>query len=499
MNQQRTTFQHSLALLAHPVSLGAVALLLANDLLFRRLWPSWLTGKLGDAAWLVFTPFFLAALLAWMVPARSGRSRRTHQQVTFSLAFAIIGLGFALVKALPGPHLLATRIFSTLLGAAPSIVLDPTDLLTLPFLALPIWLWWRSTRGSMAKAPVPNVAARGTSAAILRWLALPLAALVLLADAAAPDTGFTCLEARDGKIYADSGYRSYVSSDGGMSWVYDEAGGSGLNCEKQTVTTAGWEQISGAAPGMLYRFRPAEEIQVSTNNGETWQTGTRLDAVTEAQRAYILKSGSGNPVYEPGPLDAALDPASGNMIFAMGQEGVLVHTPAGEWVWSQGGPYRSLGAFPDAEAFNVLLGGSVYMAIGLALLTFATLALRWTKHLVRILLVIGAWIGWLAIHLIFPPATTTSYALAITSMGMLAVALLLVPLVIEQSVRLARRAPRQISLLLVLGLGAGVLYLVPLLLWLYNSLPAFDVANLLALLPAALSVALGFFLVRQRA
>src|SRR5512138_2175453 len=113
MNQRSMTYRQALALLAHPLSLGAVGLLLVNDFLFRRLWPSWLTGKLGDAAWMVFVPFFLAALLAWLVPARL---HKVHGRVTFALAFAITGLGFGLVKAVPAAHQLATRIFAAILG-----------------------------------------------------------------------------------------------------------------------------------------------------------------------------------------------------------------------------------------------------------------------------------------------------------------------------------------------------------------------------------------------
>lgn len=486
MNQRSKTFQQALALLAHPLSLGAVGLLLANDYLLRSLWPSWLTGKLGDAAWVVFVPFFLAALLAWLVPARL---HKVHGRVTFALAFAITGLGFGLVKAVPAAHQVATRIFAAILGTAPSLVFDPTDLLALPFLALPVWLWLRS----FSSLPSQRLSFTGW-----RWLALPLAALVLLADAPAPDRGFACLEVRDGKVYADSGYQSYVSSDGGLNWIFNEPGGAPVQCAENTRFVDGWQQVTGAKTGELYRYRANEEIQLSLDNGATWQTGMKFNAVTEAQRTFILKSGSGNPIYEPGPLDAALDPVTGNMLFAMGQEGVLVHTKTGEWAWSHGGPYTTRETFPNAEAFDVLLGPMIYLAVGLALLVFSTLALRWTKHIARILIVILVWIAFLAIHLIFSPAISTSYALTITSMGMLFVAVLIVPLVIEQGVRLVKRAPQRISLLLAFALGTGILYFVPYLLWLYNILPGFDLANLLALIPVVIFLALGFIVLREK-
>jgi len=63
-------FQRAMHSLAHPISLGAIVLLLFNDHWLRWNHPSWLTGKLGDFAWLAFAPFIAALLLAWVIPAR---------------------------------------------------------------------------------------------------------------------------------------------------------------------------------------------------------------------------------------------------------------------------------------------------------------------------------------------------------------------------------------------------------------------------------------------
>ena len=71
------TLRKALGLLAHPATLAAIALLLINDHLLRRLWPSELTGKLGDFAWLFFIPFALTALLALVWPGRSRRRQVT--------------------------------------------------------------------------------------------------------------------------------------------------------------------------------------------------------------------------------------------------------------------------------------------------------------------------------------------------------------------------------------------------------------------------------------
>ena len=79
--------------LTHPVTLGAVALLLVNDWLLKPLWQSdWTTGKLSDFAWMVFAPpllLFVLSLLArnnakatrtaFSPPARARRRKRTDE------------------------------------------------------------------------------------------------------------------------------------------------------------------------------------------------------------------------------------------------------------------------------------------------------------------------------------------------------------------------------------------------------------------------------------
>ena len=71
MNRERIS-------LAHPAFVAALALLLANDLVLKALWPGWITGKLSDVAGLFVLPYFLA----WLWP-----SRRLALHVGVALAF----------------------------------------------------------------------------------------------------------------------------------------------------------------------------------------------------------------------------------------------------------------------------------------------------------------------------------------------------------------------------------------------------------------------------
>ena len=59
---ENTALHCSVRALAHPLSWGAILLLLLNDHLWRWRWPSWWTGKAGDGVG--FLPQYEAA--AWL-------------------------------------------------------------------------------------------------------------------------------------------------------------------------------------------------------------------------------------------------------------------------------------------------------------------------------------------------------------------------------------------------------------------------------------------------
>ena len=128
----------ALFLLSRPASLAAMAVLLLNDHLLRRLWPSWWTGKMGDFAWLYFMPFAVAAVLALLLPRRLAR----RAELAGWLAFGTIGGVFALAKTLPVFHAWLVDSLGTLLGFPVGWRRDPTDLIALISLAA-AWGVWR--------------------------------------------------------------------------------------------------------------------------------------------------------------------------------------------------------------------------------------------------------------------------------------------------------------------------------------------------------------------
>lgn len=139
--------------LLHPVAVVALVLLLVNDHVLKDIWPGPFSGKLSDVAGLVLTPLVLAA--GWELACWSLRRRCEPSRSVAALSVAAVGIGFAAAKTLePAADLYRAGMtllqwpFATvasLLGSGsvpePGVVLfvrDPSDLVALPALAVPL-------------------------------------------------------------------------------------------------------------------------------------------------------------------------------------------------------------------------------------------------------------------------------------------------------------------------------------------------------------------------
>ncbi len=134
----------ALAWLASPVTVLALVVLAVNDHVLKQAHPGPVTGKLSDVAGLVAAPALLATVLACLALPRP---RET--------ALVATGLGFALVKTVPGATDAANALWTSF-GVTTEILRDPTDLVALPALAL-AWIAARRTqrpRGLRARARV---------------------------------------------------------------------------------------------------------------------------------------------------------------------------------------------------------------------------------------------------------------------------------------------------------------------------------------------------------
>src|SRR3990170_664811 len=150
----------ALTALGHPLSLGAVALLLLNDHVFKQAFPSILTGKLSDFAGLFFFPFLLAVLVG-LTGWRARRPRGT--EAAMAACFAVTAWCFALIKVHPASNVLAVRVLESAMELPVRIVRDPTDLIALAAL-WPAWRLWRSVAGRRTAASPPSLLALGLAA-----------------------------------------------------------------------------------------------------------------------------------------------------------------------------------------------------------------------------------------------------------------------------------------------------------------------------------------------
>ncbi len=373
--------QKALRLMVHPAALAGLTMVLLNDAWLKPFHPSWLTGKLSDLGVLLFAPFVVALVASFALPLKLPQRVRWVGCLSFGLTLT----AFLLLKLSP----LTNAWFLTLpraIGLPLRSVADPSDLLMLPGLALSAWLW--------LKTPLPSVIPDGgTPHKKVRPLAqsvlLVAVSLVLLGDAAAPDFGISCLEQVNGAIHSQAGYGTlYTSSDGGLTWSSQPFQG-GEQCKAKNLD---FTLTLDGSRGIQYRVTGQKTIERSTG-GLAWQVLYRSVPLTQAQSTYLDKVRTANVYFRQGPLDAMVDPASGNLVAAMGVEGVLVTRPGAQPAWAPVSGYTHIDLRQEGTSgMFTLLSFEFWLAVCAGLLWLFTVTLRWRMAIWHAVL-IG--LGWL--------------------------------------------------------------------------------------------------------
>jgi len=139
----------------HPATLAAVVVLVVNDWVLKPRWgPNLVTGKLSDLAGLVLAPPVLTAAIGLVLVVVRGLGGRVQPALTQRrLVGSILATGavFATIKL--SDH--AAGWFASALGVFrhAAIVVDPTDLVCLPMLAVAYWIGRDELRRLAARAP----------------------------------------------------------------------------------------------------------------------------------------------------------------------------------------------------------------------------------------------------------------------------------------------------------------------------------------------------------
>ncbi len=134
-----------------------MALLIVNDHWLKALFPGFVTGKLSDFAGLAFFPLLVRAV--WALPTGRAGPR------VLPVACLLTALGFAAVKTLPPFHdayevglgwlqFPFRALFGATTPARTHLVMDPTDLVALPAVAL-AWWWGRAPAPDALDSPPP--------------------------------------------------------------------------------------------------------------------------------------------------------------------------------------------------------------------------------------------------------------------------------------------------------------------------------------------------------
>lgn len=320
-----TASAKSLRCLIHPLSLASLILLLLNDHLLKWLTPSWLTGKLSDFSGLFFFPFLLAALLAFIL-----REKLNTRQVGI-LAFGITAVWFVLMKTTAWGNAFTENFASFVLQTRAQIIQDPTDVIALGVM-VPGWTLWEKTKTTRP----PKWA----------WLALLVAAFAAMATSPLPPPPSVGLvTSEENLIRARGNAVSAQSQDGGKTWATDDF--------KLPHNPKTFEPLCQPNQPLLCYKLDKEQIQESQDGGKRWQIAWQIPPW---RRDYLMrrKNNCALPIecynkFDPGPFGMAFaEPANVNglqtLVVALGTEGVLVRTPEGTWH-----QYPVQGAMPTPE------------------------------------------------------------------------------------------------------------------------------------------------------
>lgn len=301
-----------LRVLAHPVSVLALFTWIANDLLLKGSWPGIVTGKLGDFASLIVLVPAAAAVICLVIRAR------WLPAVPHLAVGTVAGLYMALNLS-PALADLWSRALSSLVVPSHWWA-DPTDLLALPIIVVPVWVW-RNTRD--VRSP--------WAGEVAQLVLLVVALASSLATSCAADPSIAAVSAVGDEVWAVSadnwGIVDYaVSSDGGQSWdtaVPPATARRDLNkVARRFITsrnTDGLEPVRVCDGTTCWRASNESQLERSDDGGTAWTVVWEEPLDDQDLQAEAVGCGGGSPV---GVSDVAV--AHGDVVGAVGARGVLV-------------------------------------------------------------------------------------------------------------------------------------------------------------------------------
>lgn len=459
-------FKKSTDLLSRPLSLIAIGTLLINDHFLRLYFPSWLTGKIGDLAWLYFSPFVLGAVLALIFPS----FLRSKKILIPAIAFGSILSVFALANISAGFNRSLVQFISDLFQMGFRITRDPTDLLALPALGLAGLHWIRfEPKGERSHYPA--------------FLLLSLSTLLTIANSGYPDYGIVCLEVEGERILAgSSSWNVFASEDGGLSWSKFETQDE-FQCDSMSATTK--ETLELNQGELIYKISEDPQIEFSRDGGQTWQLENDIQPMSEAEIAF---SNRNNYFFHvPGPFAGVIDPSTGNAVIAMGVEGVWVHTPADSWVSVPIDQYQrtnlTFGDIPKLIIFEIEIAFTI-----LLLVLIAPYLLYKSKTWAKVFLAL-LWIACLIVVFYLKPALNAiNYSAALIAPSIF---LLMFTAIVFDGFFIVKdwtAVKNDLLFYSLSGLIAFMVFILPFLFWGMNIIPSYNFSAIIAMVFTLLHV-----------
>ena len=319
--------------LTHVVTITAICTLLVNDLVFKSLWPgAWATGKLSDLAWVVFAPPLLAFLLSF-----AARGNAHAQRAAFAAAYLGLPLLYAAFNTFEPVHDAITRGLSLASGRASGGPLDPTDSLVIPFgTAAALWVWRRPSTGSH------GLRARA---------ALLVASLASLASVAStpPETEL-----------------------GITSVGFDEDGTLVTRSSSLEFPSVGEQSVE--TPRGVYAIEGSDVVRTIGGRKEVAYSAAYLQ---ERGNINLQSRATGHLVprqVTTKPFSIAYDEHTGNVVVAMGLQGIVVGTPDGRWTREAVGRFAPTD-FSILRKLLLLRDWELWLVAVAAALSFTALAM----------------------------------------------------------------------------------------------------------------------------
>nr|BEK70608.1 hypothetical protein KPHV_78350 [Kitasatospora purpeofusca] len=369
----------------HPGTLAAVAVLLFNDHVGKRLWPGAVTGKVSDLAWMLVSPVVLALLLTLVLSPIPVLRLRGDRPALAGLA--VTGAMFAFAKSGPWGGEVASAVWSWS-GVPSRIQGDRSDLAALPALWVSWWLWRRSRAVQGLRVAPGSPAARRWWRTAAAAVAVPLAVVAMVATSAEPSPDRAPgLWSHGSQPMLETFESWWTTRDGGRNWV-PVAPGSFNRFERADDQAEERTGIRGddrlcVAPERLRCFRlrdDASPIEASEDGGLTWQLafdpGWRRRRPLPSEPAAtpggppaestsaVPQPPSAAPVVGRAQLLVAATPKSWAVIANYPGAGLVLGTPDGVWTLRD---YPVLVALPvSAPPRHWPLGLPVAVAAGFA-------------------------------------------------------------------------------------------------------------------------------------